>query len=209
MEIPIYYYIFINSSLPVTHANLSITKTFASSAYTEAKMDASFKEKYLAGAVDYLPFIPNQGRDLRSFSPFCLNVMNDYRVEYDAELVRRRFFPLAPSRLSAVYAFADYETCQRVSEKYGWSLGSVHRFALIWNELVRVLRVNMEIVSLARKAYSISSLSDDTVKTIWKHYWSGSADIDMELPTADFKREVFSSGVIWEYLIEGQLVRID
>ena len=53
--------------------------------------------------------------DNRSPSPYMLSAINDYRIEYDAEVFREKNYPLYPSRLSALYAFGDLETSKYVS----------------------------------------------------------------------------------------------
>lgn len=74
--------------------------------------------------------------------------------------------------------------------------------------LTRVVKVNMEIISLARLAYRISSLNKETKEFIWKNYWSGSGNITTELPGVHSKKDIYDSGEIYEYLIEG-LVKLD
>ncbi|MDJ6355575.1 hypothetical protein LEH54_02725 [Salmonella enterica] len=65
----------------------------------------------------------------------------------------------------------------------------------------------MEVVSLIRHAYSVSGFSSD--EEVWQHYWAGNGNIEFELPGRDLQRQRYESGVIWEYLIEGTLERID
>jgi hypothetical protein len=79
-----------------------------------------------------------------ALSPYFLTAINNYRIEYDAEVHRERFHSIYPSRLSAIYAFADYETCIAVNKKYDWPLSEAHRFRLIEHPLNRVVKVNME-----------------------------------------------------------------
>lgn len=145
--------------------------------------------------------------DANVLSPYFLTAINDYRIEYDAEACRMRQFPHFPSRMSAVYAFGDYDSCKAVSEKYTWCLDSVYRFRLRESPLNRVIRVNMEHLSLARHAYRVSLLED--IENIWTHYWKGGGDMAMELPGRQFKRERYESGVIWEFLIEGVVEHVD
>lgn len=65
----------------------------------------------------------------------------------------------------------------------------------------------MEMVSSARFAYKYSTLEEDTIEKISKSYWSGAGNIALELPSTDLKERLqVNSGVIWEYLIEGQLI---
>lgn len=139
--------------------------------------------------------------DNKALSPYFLTAINDYRIEYDAEMHRMAKHSLYPSRLSSIYAFSDMNTCHQVSMKYGWPLNSVKKFRLKENPFNRVIKVNMEHVSLARLAYKISMITN--VSCIWESYWSGIGNIMLELPEAGGGRKRYESGVIWEYLIEG------
>ncbi len=130
-------------------------------------------------------------------------------MEYDAELCRKYYYPKYPSRLSAIFAFGDYETCKKVNRKYGWDLSTVKKFRLNIDNLIRVIKVNMEIVSLMRTAYKIGFFDDKTKDDIWKKYWNGTGDIDLELPDVESERKIYHSGEIFEYLIEGKPVLIE
>jgi len=166
-----------------------------------------FLKKYQEGTATYLPFLPT-GSDCNVFSPYCLTAINNYRVEYDAEICRKAYYPKYPSRLSAVYAFGDYETCEKVVKIHpDWrDLSTLKKFRLIETPLTRVIKVNMEIVTLAQKAYRISSISQSDLDNLWKHYWNGGGNFQMELPDVNFSRTKHDSGEIFEYLIEGAVV---
>ncbi len=199
------FYIFIDRYNPMTIHNLEVTKTFTSAAYSNCALDSTFIKKYLNGTVSYLPFIINE-KAISTISPYCLTSINQCLVAYDAEVFREINFPKYPSRLSAIYTFADYEICKKVSEKYHWDLNSVRKFRLEKDSLTRVIRVNMEIVSLARLAYKKGWSDDNTKNRLWKSYWEGRGNIEMELPDVELNRITWSSGEIFEYLIEGKLV---
>ncbi len=199
---PEIFFIFVNRLNPITCHNLKFTKCFHSAAFTNCLMDSDFLQKYQDGTAKYLPFIPN-GLDVKIFSPYMLSAINDYRVEYDCEVYRKHHYPLFPSRLSSIFAFGDYESCKKVSEKYKWNLQEVKKFRLIKHELNRVVKANMEHISLARHAYKISTIQ--SAHELWKSYWDGDSEFSLELPTHDFKRQIISSGLIWEYLIEGKV----
>jgi|SRR5882724_8777138 len=77
--------------------------------FSSTTIDSSFRDDYLAGTADYFPFIPNPNRKPQFTSLFNLSSTSHYIVEYNAERTRRLSFPLAPSRLSAVFAFATEE----------------------------------------------------------------------------------------------------
>ena len=206
LECPKEFFIFCDSYNPMTVHNLTFTKTFTSAAFANCSISDEFLKKYLDGSVNYLPFLPAK-RDCDVLSPYCLTAMNDYRIEYDAEVCRKAYYPKYPSRLSAVFAFGDYETCKYVVGKYPrWDISSVKKFKLIDTPLTRVIKVNMEIVSLARRAYRISYSEKNELDNLWKHYWNGGGNIQMELPDANFSRTKYDSGEIFEYLIEGTVV---
>jgi len=67
----------------------------------------------------------------------------------------------------------------------------------------------MEVISLAKYAYSISYFERSELDKLWKSYWNGGGNIEMELPNTNSSRIKFTSGEIFEYLIEGALVLID
>lgn len=202
------FYVFIDQYRPITVLNLKNTKCFTSAAYSNCSLDKNFLKKYLEGNVDYLPFIPHE-KDLQVISPYCLSAINDYRVEYDAELCRKHYYPKYPSRLSAIFAFGDYETCKEVGRKHEWDLSTVKKFRLNIDNFTRVIKVNMEIVSLMRAAYILGFFDDETKDDIWKNYWNGTGDIDLELPDVESERKIYHSGEIFEYLIEGKLNLIE
>ncbi|MEZ4780549.1 MAG: hypothetical protein R2816_02855 [Flavobacteriaceae bacterium] len=168
----------------------------------------NFTESFLNGSIDYLPFVENQDCNLGLTSLFANSITSNYRTEYNCELSRRYDFPSYPSRLSSCYAFGDYETCQRVSDKYGWDINSVRKFKLIAHTYNKVAKVNMEIISLERYANNISILDAKTQDRIWKSYWNGFGNIQIELPIINGRKKN-DSGVIWEYLIEGILKIVD
>ena len=207
-DIPQDFFVFVNFKNVVTEHNLRVTKTFTSGAFAQLHM-IDFAKKYIANTIDYLPFIPNPSPDVKILSIFNVGITSEYRTEYNAELSRKYNFPNYPSRLSAVYAFGDKETCRIVSNKYHWDINTVRRFRLNPNPLNKVVKVNMEIVSLERHANSISMMNADTINNIWQSYWTGFGNIVMELPIANGGRKEFHSEVIWEYLIEGQLILIE
>jgi hypothetical protein len=208
-NIPEEFYVFVNLSSFITKNNYENSKTFNSAAFGELSMGGDILEKYIKGTINYLPFTPNPDRSLHSVSPFHNSITADYRTEYNVEIARQYNYPLYPSRLSATYAFGDYNSCLEVNRKYGWDLSTVKRFILRPSPLNRVAKVNMEIISLERYASRVSMLDQNTCNFIWQHYWTGQGNMQMELPTLDMKREVYNSGVLWEYLIEGSITGID
>lgn len=225
--VPDEFYVFVNQASFWTQHNFTLTGKFVSAAFGAAHQDqvptgtvalwspgasapsgeADLRAAYESGSLDYLQFDANPGF-FGWPSPFGASVSSDYRVEYDAEVCRRHYDPLLPSRLSAVYGFGDDESCEQVHEKYGWPLGEVQRFRLLEHPSNRVARVNMEIVSLARQAYRRGSWTAEQLDVIWRGYWFGGGSIRVELPIDGVRFEPVESGEIWEYLIEGALERI-
>src|SRR5262245_34498469 len=176
------YFVFADTSNVVCWHNLHFTKLIVSSGYTAAAEFSEFREAYLAGTADYLPFIPNPSRSGGFVSLFTVNATAHYTVEYDAEVTRRNEFPRAPSRLSAIYAFGRLEDCRKAHELYGWDLSLVRRFTLVRDPLTRVHRANMEIISLMRSVYPRASWSQEEKAHIWRHYWHGGGSLQVEVP---------------------------
>lgn len=205
LDIPKSFYIFVDIENPLTAQALKSTGTFSSSAYTMCKYDKSFLEKYIKGRVKYLPY-KKSSNDMNISSPFYMSVVNEFSVEYDAERIREKFYPLYPSRMSAVYAFGDYDTCIRVSRKHDWDLESVRKFKLMEGNLTRVIKVNMEIVSQARSMYLNSIIDEEGKEILWKNYWSGLNYVPLNSQLANYSFGNFRVDDIYEYLIEGSVV---
>jgi hypothetical protein len=141
--------------------------------------------------VDFLPFIPNPNA-LNALSIYTLSTINNYRVEYDAEVTRRQWYKNAPSRLTAVFAFERWEDCVTASAVHDWPLQQVRRFRVA--VALRILRVNMEIVSLARLAYGHSMLDTNEVEYLWRSYWEGSMDCTVKSVKAAMLPELLIDG---------------
>ena len=209
-NVPKEFFVFINESNPITKNNITLTKQYTSSGITEALISEEKLNDYLKGKMQFAPYIPNPIRNY-SVSLFSLSVTNEYSVEYEAEYIRSKYFPLYPSRFSCLYAFGDYETCENVSEKYGWNIDSVKKFKLLDNPLNRVVKVNMEHISLWRGIKSTyTSFDRNDIDNYWKSYWKGDKDINVEIPNSNLEDLIkINSGNIYEYLIEGTLKLID
>ena len=115
MSLPEHCYVFVNLRNPQVKNNIQLSNGILSTGYAEAHMDKDFRENYIKGDVDYLPFVANIKRQPGIISMFSISVASEYAVEYGLENYRRINFPHLPSRLSGVYAFPDYETCRDVS----------------------------------------------------------------------------------------------
>lgn len=205
-EVPREFFVFINSSNPVTKNNIELTGQFTSSGITEALISKEKLNEYLSGTMQYAPYVPNPIQNY-SISLFSLSVTNEYSVEYEAEYIRKAYFPLYPSRFACIYAFGDYETCRKVAKLYNWDINTVKKFKLLYNPLNRVVKVNMEHVSLWRGIKSTyTSFDKKDIDNFWKSYWRGDKEIDVEIPHINLKdKNIISSGTIYEYLIEGTL----
>lgn len=204
--VPSEFFIFVNRTLPVTRNNFEINKTFTSR-FAELLQTPEGQQKVDRFEVDPLPF--KQNPDQYPFmSPFVMNLVAEQWIEWEAERVRRNVAPQAPSRLSALYAFEDEATCRTVAAKHSWDLASVRRFEINTSLAWRAIRVNMEVVSLMRSLYVRASWQTADADLIWSHYWLGGEDFPLEIPSTQAlgQRETFHSGVIWEWLIEGQVV---
>lgn len=169
--------------------------------------NSKYLENYINGKQKYLPFVPSNEVP---FSPtsFSLNIVNNYTLEYNLELYRYANVNKYPSRLSAIYAFGDYETCKKVSELYeGWNINTVKKFKLKslngLDELVRVSKHNMEIVSYMRGLdCRFFPIEDQNI--IYEHYWNGRGNLTLE------KNGItYDTGEIYEYLIEGILELVE
>lgn len=209
-EIPNEFYVFINESNPITRNNISLTQQITSSGITEALISKEKLNEYLTGTMQFAPYIPNPIHNY-SISLFSISVTNEYSVEYEAEYIRSMYFPLYPSRFSCIYAFGDYQTCQKVAELYNWNINTVKKFKLLDNPLNRIVKVNMEHVSLWRGVKNTyTSFDKIDIDNFWKSYWRGDKDINVEIPHINLKdKNIISSGTIYEYLIEGTLRLID
>ena len=90
-KIPDEFFVFVNFSSPIAAHNYKI------GAYTSGVCSTWCQEdtlaKYLDGSLNYLPFEPSE-RDPMAVSHFCLTAINDYRIEYDAEIYRKHNNPL-------------------------------------------------------------------------------------------------------------------
>jgi hypothetical protein len=208
VSIPDVYWISIDPSLPIAQHNALRQGHLTSAAWGQTA-DPAFRERYIAGDVDYLRFKPSETFNLMALSPFQMTVTRDYLNEYNAELARRSINPLLPSRLSAIFAFERKKDAQKAARAASRPLESVHAFELQRDELTRVAKVNMEIVSLMRYATRMGSMGSDLTDQVWGQYWTGGGEMSLDLPEPDIaRRRVHTCGVTWEFLIEGRLNRL-
>ncbi len=208
-DLPERFHIFVDQARPEAYLTYRHTRTFTSR-FGQLLQSEDGRRALDTGQVDPLPFIPNP-RMYGFLSPFTVSAMNEYRVEYDAEQARRVHFPTHPSRLSAVFAFDSADACEEVSRRYGWPLDSVRSFRLAEGVEHRVVRLNMSVISLLRAVYPVAMWTPEVLDPIWRHYWSGAGNLELEYPDLrhgqNWQRS--ESGVLWEWLIEGQVVSED
>ena len=210
-DLPPELFIFVDQTSMMTRNNFQLRRTF-NSRFAEPLQTEEGRAAIDSGEIDPMPFKqnPDQYPDL---SPFVLRLATEQWIEWEAERRRRSVAPLAPSRLSAVYAFGDEATCRTVSARHGWHLSTVWRFQVNTDFTWRAARVNMEVVSLMRGIYRLASWDTDSSNHIWDHYWSGGENLQLEVPAVGGplgnQRDVVNSGVIWEWLIEGQVISHD
>lgn len=179
--------------------------SYISAAYAACEVDERFAAKYRNGTASYLPYLPQES-DLPNVPEHILSVDTGFRVEYDAETVRREYYPFAPSRVSALFAFGDVETCKRAHDFYAWDIKRVVTASLRLDKNVRIWRVNMEIISILREVYA-ATRSVGRYTDAWRSYWAGEGNITIHLPRGitHSGRKSISTGVMWQYLIEGRL----
>jgi hypothetical protein len=209
VSLPQEFFIFVSQVRPEAYLTYKHTKTFTSRFAGLLATDEG-RRQLDAGQADPMPFIPNDNM-YPDLSPFSVSAMNLYRVEWDAELGRRAHNQMAPSRMSAIFAFADSATCELVASRHNWPLDMVRRFRLAYGVPHRTARVNMEIISLLRAVYPLAMWGPEQLNAFWHHYWTGQGNLDLETPELHNGQNwrQWSSGETWEWLIEGQLVSDD
>lgn len=213
-NVPDYFYVFLEFNGLVDEINkynFELTKRICSSGIMTISIENSRIQDFIDGNFDYLPYI-SSGKRTGSFSSYILKVINDYNVEHNLEIYRKAVFPKYPSRLSGVFAFGDYETCDIVASKYSWNLKTVRKFRLVdlgpLNKAVKIIKVNMDIVSLLRGVL-LPSFSVKDQNILLDKYWSGAGDVQVDVPSMDLRtRNTLNSGVLYEYLIEGILEEV-
>lgn len=207
-NIPEFFYIFLGIDSvfsPIDDYNYKLNHRLTSSGFSNLLVLDDHAQDFLTGDIEYLPFVA-ASPTTNSISTFTQKLINNYAIEYELELCRKKYFKQFPSRLSGLYAFGDYESCKKASEKYKWDLNQVKKFKPI--QIVKIAKLNMEIISLLR-AFSIASFSLDMRHSICTQYWEGAAEVSIQVPTMETdENHVYKSGTIYEYLIEGILEEI-
>lgn len=129
-ETPEFFYVFMNLGNDVVKRvlkhNFQLNKRMVSASFQAFLVSP---EKYIKGEFQYLPFVKNENSTPVP-SPFVVHTIKNYALEYNLETYRMSYYPTFPSRLGALYAFADLDTCVKVSPKYGWNVKEVKKFKL-------------------------------------------------------------------------------
>ncbi len=205
-EYPQEFFLFSNRLSIATQRARRDSKRVSSGAFSSLG-DPELAAKYDAGTLKYLPYV-RAANDKINNSPYFLAPTNDYRIEHDCELVRAHRYPQYPSRFSAVFTFGDYETCQEVHGKYrrSWPMESVKKCRLIENPRNRVVRVNIEYLTVARQIYKLPGVQVADIARFWDEYWSGNRRISFDFVTNPaHPTHHFEAGCFWNYIIEGEM----
>ncbi len=209
LKLPSAFWVSIDPANPIAEWNALQVGYLASAAFTACSVDKQVLTKYLDGSLQYLRFVENPEHDVPVMAQHHMSVTNEYLVEHNAEVARRKIDPLLPSRLSAVFAFGTKKDAVIAARSAGRPAWSVHAFELVDSPLTRVHRANMHVVSLMRTAARVASFAATELDSVWNHYWSGGGELTIEFPGQGLQRRAETAGVMWEYLIEGALTRLD
>lgn len=204
-ESPEFFYVFMNPGNDVVGRvlkhNFQLSKRLISASFQSFLVSP---EKYIKGEFQYLPFIKNENSTPVP-SPFVVHTIKNYALEYNLETYRMSYYPTFPSRLGALYAFADLDTCVKVSKKYGWDVKEIKKFKLFSGmqeagQFMRIIKCNMEIVSFMRSlSYEINDA--EFLNKLYFDYWHC-----LEGNVTDLKsNEIIHIENISEYLIDGIL----
>lgn len=167
------------------------------------------RNAYLDGTIVYRPCEEaHHGRPaIKVLSSFALSHRDD-AVENWLETVRSEKYPKLPSRFASLFAFGDMDTCRQVSRRYGWDISTVRQFCLAdlgpYNELARISRHNMEIVSFLR-ACDLSRARVDEIDGIARAYWEGEDGVSDNLLDVVGLSNGIRFEPLYEYLIVGVL----
>jgi len=189
--------------------NFRLTKTLTSASFSNTFFDLSKLGKYKSGTIDYTPFIPNPNLDMKSQSSFSQREVNEYQVDYNAEIYRKNHerTKLYPSRFGCIFAFGSMKEARNASEIYNWNINDVSMFKLNKAAPNRVVKVNMQIITQMWNIGNGASFSLEENEKIWEHYWCGKAELALEVPNLKTGKgsQIINEGVVWEYLVDGQL----
>lgn len=215
-DCPKVFYVFIglgNSIYSkINYHNYKLNNSLISGGFKNLEISNIDINDFIMGNITYAPFIPNSTTFLSPTS-HLMNVINSYQVEYILEFYRKQEYP---SRFSCLYAFGDYESCEKASRLYPkmFDLSKVKKFKLkITNtdldKCIKVAKCNMEIVTRMWNC-DVSSFDKDSISRISYAYWNGTGPVATE--SQNIEDGLYSqtiSDVLYEYLIEGILEEVD
>lgn len=215
-DCPKVFYVFIglgNSIYSkINYHNYKLNNSLISGGFKNLEISNIDINDFIMGNITYAPFIPNSTTFLSPTS-HLMNVINSYQVEYILEFYRKQEYP---SRFSCLYAFGDYESCEKASKLYPkmFDLSKVKKFKLkITNtdldKCIKVAKCNMEIVTRMWNC-DVSSFDKDSISRISYAYWNGTGQVATE--SQNIEDGLYSqtiSDVLYEYLIEGILEEVD
>lgn len=214
VRLPDDFYVFVTTDDPVVRWNIDQIKNISSSGFAAYHSQPEVRALYDAGEDEWLPFIPNP--KFQTFLSFqAVRTTTNYRAEYHAECVRRRYFRNAPSRLAAVFAWASLDAARLAASAPGGRYkGCPLKRCVLASAPLRAVRVNSEVVPLARKMESSGSISEELITRVWSTYWSGSADqvgFNRVIGSDLIERRDFLSRLepSWEWIIDGSLHVVD
>ncbi|MDO5002871.1 MAG: hypothetical protein Q4E39_01400 [bacterium] len=196
----------------INYHNYKLNNSLISGGFKNLEISNIDINDFIMGNITYAPFIPNSTTFLSPTS-HLMNVINSYQVEYILEFYRKQEYP---SRFSCLYAFGDYESCEKASRLYPkmFDLSKVKKFKLkITNtdldKCIKVAKCNMEIVTRMWNC-DISSFDKNSISRISYAYWNGTGQVATERQNIEdglYSQTI--SDVLYEYLIEGILEEVD
>ena len=117
-ECPEIFYVFIGlgSSIysKINYHNYKLNNLLVSGGFKNLEISNIDINDFIKGNVIYAPFVPNP-TPFYSPTSHLMNVINSYQVEYILEFYRKKEYP---SRFSCLYAFGDYESCEKANKLY-------------------------------------------------------------------------------------------
>lgn len=211
-ECPETFYIFIGLGdtiySKINYHNYLLNKMLISGGFRNLEISNIDINDFIKGNITYAPFVPNK-TTFYSPTSHMMKVINSYQTEYILEFHRKKEYP---SRFSCLYAFGDYESCEKASKLYPkiFDLSKVKKFKIkITNteldRCIKVAKCNMEIVTRMWNC-DISSFEDKSITALSNAYWHGIGQIATERQNIEdglYTQTI--DGILYEYLIEGIL----
>jgi hypothetical protein len=192
------YFISVNTPWPSTRTAMTTHSRFASAVFDAMLDDPDLADAYEGGTLDYLPFIENPNWLGRGSVP-RRTVGLRYRLDHDAELVRRQHFPRLRSRFSAVFAFADVASASEPSSAW---VGAPKSQGVPSSVRPSQSCRQVELPHLHRSPKSQHMTGHDFIpagrEQLWMPYWAGDPPPIQTLPPE-------LDPPLWEYLIDHPL----